>query len=354
MTSEGALGASFIPVFTGYLRNKAQRDTWAFAQRMFWDMAVVLALVAILGCVFSKQVIGIFTLMGVNHVHWDQAIYLNRIIFPCVLFMGLSALAASILHSFQQFALPAFTGVLFNLVVIVFSLSHFLPAHHEVGARGLSHSGRRAGRWHSGRFRGRSGFAASGAAPSGHEVPSRREFPGCRRAQNRKTDGADFLRHRRLSAQFFHRHDFCHLLADAHRQHHLSLRFGSRDGAGPRRLRHGAFHRDSARYVPSRRRRQASGNEADLRLRTPHRLVHHHSCRAGFDFAARADHSGFISARGIRRAFHGAHFSRLAVLFAGASGLRRHQADHADVLLDARHHHAHQSGPVRDGLARHA
>jgi putative peptidoglycan lipid II flippase len=125
MTSEGALGASFIPVFTGYLRGKAQRETWAFAQRMFWDMAVVLAVVAILGCIFSRQVIGIFTLMGVNHVHWDQAVYLNRIIFPCVLFMGLSALAASILHSFQQFALPAFTGVLFNLVVIVFSFSLF-------------------------------------------------------------------------------------------------------------------------------------------------------------------------------------------------------------------------------------
>jgi putative peptidoglycan lipid II flippase len=123
MTGEGALGASFIPVFTGYLRGKSQRETWAFAQRMFWDSALVLAVVAILGCVFSRQVIGIFTLMGVSRVHWDLAVYLNRIIFPCVFFLGLSALASAILHSFQRFALPASTGVVFNIIVIASSFA---------------------------------------------------------------------------------------------------------------------------------------------------------------------------------------------------------------------------------------
>ena len=118
ITGEGALGASFIPVFTGYLRTKSQRETWAFAQRMFWDVAVVLAVLSILGCVFSRQVIGIFTLMGVNHVHWDLAVYLNRIIFPCILFLGLTALASGILNSFRQFALPTWSSVTFNLVVI--------------------------------------------------------------------------------------------------------------------------------------------------------------------------------------------------------------------------------------------
>ncbi len=123
ITGEGALGASFIPVFTGYLRAKSQRETWAFAQRTFWDAAVVLAVLSILGCVFSRQVIGIFTLMGVNHVHWDLAVYLNRIIFPCILFLGLTALGSGILNSFRQFALPAWSGVTFNLVVIVSSFA---------------------------------------------------------------------------------------------------------------------------------------------------------------------------------------------------------------------------------------
>lgn len=121
MTGEGALGASFIPVFTGYLRGKSRREAWEFAQRIFWDMAVVLAVLAALGCVFSKQVIGIFTLLGASSLHWDLAIFLNRIIFPCIFFMGLAALAAAILNSFHVFGLPASTSVLFNLVFIVFS-----------------------------------------------------------------------------------------------------------------------------------------------------------------------------------------------------------------------------------------
>jgi len=89
---------------------------------VFWDMTVILAVIAVLGCVFSKQVIGIFTLLGFSTVHWDLAIFLNRIIFPCVFFLGLAALAAAILNSFHVFALPASTSILFNLVFIGFSL----------------------------------------------------------------------------------------------------------------------------------------------------------------------------------------------------------------------------------------
>jgi len=118
MTGEGALGASFIPVFTGYLRGKPQRETWQFAQRVFWDVAVILTVVAALGCVFSKQIVGSLTLMGGSHVRWDLAIYLNRIIFPCVFFLGLAALAGAILNSFHRFGLPASTSILFNLVVV--------------------------------------------------------------------------------------------------------------------------------------------------------------------------------------------------------------------------------------------
>jgi putative peptidoglycan lipid II flippase len=123
LTGEGALGASFIPVFIGYLRGKPRKDAWAFAQRAFWDIAVILAVIAVLGCVFSTEVIGFFTILGVRHLRWDLAIYLNRIIFPCMFFLGLAALASAILNSFHRFGLPASTSIAFNLVVIAFSCS---------------------------------------------------------------------------------------------------------------------------------------------------------------------------------------------------------------------------------------
>jgi len=121
MTGEGALGASFIPVFAGYLREKPRREALEFAQRMFWVTGAILAVVAVLGSVFSKQAVDILTLFGGGQAHWELAIFLNRIIFPCVLFVGLAALAAAILNTFHVFGLPASTSILFNLVLIGFS-----------------------------------------------------------------------------------------------------------------------------------------------------------------------------------------------------------------------------------------
>jgi putative peptidoglycan lipid II flippase len=121
MTGEGAVGASFIPVFAGYLRGKSGGQSWQFAQRVFWDLAVILAVIGTAGSLFSRQLVGAFTLFGATHFRWDLAVYLNRIIFPCVLFLGLAGLGAAILNSFQEFAVPASMGIVFNLVVIAAS-----------------------------------------------------------------------------------------------------------------------------------------------------------------------------------------------------------------------------------------
>jgi putative peptidoglycan lipid II flippase len=121
MTGEGALGASFIPVFSGYLRGKPPQESWKFAQRVFWDLLVILAVVGLAGAVFSRQLVSAFTLFGASNFRWDLAVYLNRIIFPCVLFLGLAGLGAAILNSFHEFAVPASMGIVFNLVVIAAS-----------------------------------------------------------------------------------------------------------------------------------------------------------------------------------------------------------------------------------------
>jgi putative peptidoglycan lipid II flippase len=118
---EGALGASFIPVFAGYIRGKSPDEAWVFARRVFWDLAVFLAVTAVLGVAFSKQLVHALTLFGGAHGHWELSVYLNRIIFPSVIFLGLAALAAAILNSFHVFAIPASMPIFFNLVFIVFS-----------------------------------------------------------------------------------------------------------------------------------------------------------------------------------------------------------------------------------------
>ena len=121
MTGEGSLGASLIPVFAGYLRSSPGRSAWPFAQKVFWDMAVVLGVIVALGVIFSRQLIGIYTIFGGHHASWNLAFYLNRIIFPAVFFIGLAAVATALLHSLRAFGLPAATPVFFNIAMIACS-----------------------------------------------------------------------------------------------------------------------------------------------------------------------------------------------------------------------------------------
>ena len=52
--------ASFIPVFTGYMREKDKEEVWEFANKLFWTLALVVAVITVLGMVFSPYVIHLF------------------------------------------------------------------------------------------------------------------------------------------------------------------------------------------------------------------------------------------------------------------------------------------------------
>ncbi|MGC2764135.1 MAG: lipid II flippase MurJ, partial [Candidatus Acidiferrum sp.] len=46
MVGDGVVTASFIPVFTGYMRDSSE-DLWRFANRLFWTLALALAIVTV-------------------------------------------------------------------------------------------------------------------------------------------------------------------------------------------------------------------------------------------------------------------------------------------------------------------
>ncbi len=121
LVAEGSMTASFIPVFTTYLKDKSKEEVWDFASRLFWTLAIVVAVLAILGMLFSPSVVNLFTFFQPDPTHWDQAVELNRIIFPYVFFIALAALAMAILNCFHVFGLPASTPILLNISIIVFS-----------------------------------------------------------------------------------------------------------------------------------------------------------------------------------------------------------------------------------------
>src|SRR5205807_3815735 len=137
LVGEGAVTASFIPVFANYLNNKPREEVWEFAHRLFWTLAVLLAAITMLGSVFSTQFMHLFTFFAPGQPAWEQAVYLNRIMFPYIYFLGLSALAMAILNCFHVFGTPAATPVLLNLSIIASSVAavsrHFSSAAVSLG-----------------------------------------------------------------------------------------------------------------------------------------------------------------------------------------------------------------------------
>jgi putative peptidoglycan lipid II flippase len=117
LVGEGTVAASFVPVFTTYMRERSKEELWEFANKLFWTLAMVLAVITVLGVIFSRQVIAPFP----TTVDMGEAIALNRIIFPYLFFVALAALGMGILNCFGHFALPASTTVLLNLSIIAFS-----------------------------------------------------------------------------------------------------------------------------------------------------------------------------------------------------------------------------------------
>jgi len=120
---EGTVAASFIPVFTGYMREHPTERLWDFANRLFWTLALVLAVITVLGVIFSPTVIQTFSSPQDRESSFAEAIELNRIIFPYIFFVGLVALAMGILNSFHNFALPAATTAILNFTIVIFSIS---------------------------------------------------------------------------------------------------------------------------------------------------------------------------------------------------------------------------------------
>lgn len=122
LVGEGSMTAAFIPVFTDHMRNRSREETWEFANRLFWTFCVILSGLTVLGVIFSPLFVRFFSMFGKNQVQFE-AIYLNRLMFPYILFIGMAAMAMAILNCFHIFGPPAATPILLNISFIVFSVA---------------------------------------------------------------------------------------------------------------------------------------------------------------------------------------------------------------------------------------
>src|SRR6516162_909985 len=122
LVGEGAVSAAFIPVFTRYIAEGKEDEGWDFANTMLTIITIFLTAVTIVGILLSPQIVRLFASgFGSTPGKLDLTATLNRIMFPYIFLISLSALSMGILNSFDRFGAPAFAPVVLNLAIIAFS-----------------------------------------------------------------------------------------------------------------------------------------------------------------------------------------------------------------------------------------
>ncbi|RJR12642.1 murein biosynthesis integral membrane protein MurJ [Candidatus Parcubacteria bacterium] len=111
---EGALSASFIPVFTDTLAHDGKEAAWLLARRVVTFLVVILSEITIIGIVC----ITIYLHFASPGDRICLVLELLRIMLSYALFICTAALSMAILNSFSHFIVPAATPVLLNLVLI--------------------------------------------------------------------------------------------------------------------------------------------------------------------------------------------------------------------------------------------
>ena len=122
LVGEGAVSAAFIPAFSRYLAEDRREEAWEFANALLTIVTALLAVATVLGIVFSNWIVPLLAWgFRVAPAKLALTTLLNRIIFPYIFLICISAFSMGVLNSFHRFAAPAFAPVMLNLSVIGFS-----------------------------------------------------------------------------------------------------------------------------------------------------------------------------------------------------------------------------------------
>jgi len=120
--AEGAFSQAFVPVLSEYQTNKSADEVKVFVNHITGNLALILALVTMLGVICAPLCIYLFApgfdASGPRHV---LATDMLRITFPYIFFISLTALGGSLLNTHGKFAVPAFTPVFLNISMIAAS-----------------------------------------------------------------------------------------------------------------------------------------------------------------------------------------------------------------------------------------
>lgn len=126
----GALGSSFIPVFTVYLARRQRHAAWRLASVIYSLVAVLTTFSAVIAFVLTPLLTR-WLVPGFDPAMQALTGRLMRIMLLTPIIFGLSGISMAVLNAHQHFLLPAIAPALYNLAIIMaaFLLTPFLRVY---------------------------------------------------------------------------------------------------------------------------------------------------------------------------------------------------------------------------------
>jgi len=117
--AEGAFSQAFIPVLSEYRKTKTESEVRRLANSVAGVLGGILFVITLLAMLGAQWLTALFAPGFLEDAEkYALATDMLRITFPYLFLISMTAFAGSILNSYGYFAIPAFTPVLLNLVLI--------------------------------------------------------------------------------------------------------------------------------------------------------------------------------------------------------------------------------------------
>ncbi|MEW5705421.1 MAG: murein biosynthesis integral membrane protein MurJ [Actinomycetota bacterium] len=116
----GALSASFIPIFTGFLANDKEKEAWHLAYSVFNLLLIVFGFVAAALVIFAPQVIFLAAPgFAKSYNQLSLGSNLLRLMAPALILLGISGLMTGVLNSYNHFSTPSLVSLTQNALLVI-------------------------------------------------------------------------------------------------------------------------------------------------------------------------------------------------------------------------------------------
>jgi putative peptidoglycan lipid II flippase len=136
--AEGAMSAAFVPTFTRHLTLYGRERAWHLACSVINALLIVTGGIVLAGVLFAEPLVRLFAAeFSSVPGKLELTIFLTRISFPFLTLVAVAAVLMGMLNSLGHFFVPALSPAMFNVAVVLISLT-LIPFADVIGLQPIT------------------------------------------------------------------------------------------------------------------------------------------------------------------------------------------------------------------------